>query len=462
MDMNGRLPVTENVIKQASLDVPNRVMTVLMLLFCFFTAAPLYDVPMVGISVTAPLAGLLVYAVLRDWHGLKLEWHKGFLFLLAVMYFALLVSWTWNIMAGGNAYGSFSASAKTMIRYLFWFLCAMLACRLFSRTALPAKATRAFAAAVVLMSGLVAVEYVLFGGLKSSGWSRLTTLSQNAYGVQYSTFLPFVYYAAVSSFGRRRLLWFGSLALCLFAVLALGSRSTWGTTLITLVLFAVLYAAFARRLGVVIAVAVASCLFGALGWQLLPADVKGDLVYEYESLNRLERDKSWQIRLLQIQKGQRIFAENPILGVGPSQYTRTYVELDIPEIMRYGNSANFSSRSAHNTYVALLAEGGLAFAVPYGLMLLWLCVAGMRSAVVLARHGELWGLAMVPSLAGMSIHFWTLSGLTGTAPWFLYGMTAAMIYRARWMSNAVGATNSTQANIQEGSFAARISLPYSR
>jgi hypothetical protein len=31
----------------------------------------------------------------------------------------------------------------------------------------------------------------------------------------------------------------------------------------------------------------------------------------------------------------------------------------------------------------------------------------------------------------MSIHLWTLSGLTGTAPWFLYGMLAGVIELSR-------------------------------
>jgi hypothetical protein len=31
----------------------------------------------------------------------------------------------------------------------------------------------------------------------------------------------------------------------------------------------------------------------------------------------------------------------------------------------------------------------------------------------------------------MSIHLWTLSGLTGTAPWFLYGILAGVIELSR-------------------------------
>jgi hypothetical protein len=31
----------------------------------------------------------------------------------------------------------------------------------------------------------------------------------------------------------------------------------------------------------------------------------------------------------------------------------------------------------------------------------------------------------------MSLHLWTISGLTGTAPWFVYGLAAAVIERGR-------------------------------
>lgn len=188
-------------------DVPNRQIAALTLLFCFFTAAPLYDVPLVGISVTAPLAGWLVYSVLKYWQGLNLGHHVGFLQILSILYFALLLSWAFNVMDGSLV--NFAGAAKTMTRYGFWFLIAMLACRLFSRTSLPDKAARAYSLAVVVMSVFVVAEFLVFGGLKSSGWSRLTTLSQNSYGVQYSTFLPFAYYAFFASRGRKRLLWGG-------------------------------------------------------------------------------------------------------------------------------------------------------------------------------------------------------------------------------------------------------------
>lgn len=73
----------------------------------------------------------------------------------------------------------------------------------------------------------------------------------------------------------------------------------------------------------------------------------------------------------------------------------------------------------------------MALSVPFALLLVWLVGAGGWTAVGMARQGEWWGPALVIGLVGMSVHFWTLSGLTGTAPWFVYGATAGMIYRAK-------------------------------
>jgi hypothetical protein len=52
---------------------------------------------------------------------------------------------------------------------------------------------------------------------------------------------------------------------------------------------------------------------------------------------------------------------------------------------------------------------------------------GLWATLALARRGESWAIPVFTGFFTMSIHLWTLSGLTGTAPWFLYGMLAGVI-----------------------------------
>jgi hypothetical protein len=64
---------------------------------------------------------------------------------------------------------------------------------------------------------------------------------------------------------------------------------------------------------------------------------------------------------------------------------------------------------------------------------LWLAlgVGGFGAALKLTLAGEGWAAPVYASLLGMSLHLWTISGLTGTAPWFVYGLAAAVIERGR-------------------------------
>jgi len=441
---------------QIHFDLPPALIRGLVMVFCSLLAAPLFDVPLIGLSLTAPLAGFLVFAVLRDWRGLSPQLFTGFVQLLALLFAVLLLSWAWNTI-DGTSIQNFSGGGASVGRFMYWFLCSLLACRLFAHTTLPRTAALAFAFGVIMMSIFVLVEYLASGGQRVSGFEHLTTLTQNSYALQFSTFLPFVYYAVLSSGGKRRFFWLVGMGTCLMAVLVLSSRSSWGTSLISLVLFGSLYALQTRRFAMILVVV----LFGAsliyTGWQLVPEAVKGDLTYDYNSLSHLDQDKSWQIRQLQIQKGERIFEQHPLIGIGPDQFRFSVTTLDLPEVFRGNSASQYVNRSAHNSYIQLLAEGGLAFIVPYGLLLLWLTVAGIRAALYLARLGELWGLATLAGFVAMSVHFWSISGLTGTAPWFMYGMTAAMIYRARWLRSALARN---QSSLQEKTFASGVSLPY--
>jgi hypothetical protein len=101
----------------------------------------------------------------------------------------------------------------------------------------------------------------------------------------------------------------------------------------------------------------------------------------------------------------------------------------------------------------MLAETGLLGSIPFGLLLLTLTVRGYRACKNLARQGQAWVLGIYAGFVGMSVHLWSLSGLTGTAPWFVYGLLAAVIVMDK---------QSAHAEEKQWSYASRFSLPYSR
>jgi O-antigen ligase len=102
----------------------------------------------------------------------------------------------------------------------------------------------------------------------------------------------------------------------------------------------------------------------------------------------------------------------------------------MPLVLARRSDADFMRKSAHNSYLSFLAEGGVVAAVPLALLLGVLAVRGSHAAAKLNRRGEQWALGVYGGFIAMSVHFWVLSGLTGTHAWFVYGLLASTIYLA--------------------------------
>lgn len=422
---------------------------------CFYLAAPLFTIPFIKLSLSAPLIFFLFFEVMKSFGGLRLKQGGIWLVLLVIIWFSQLLSLAVNEIFGLESV-ELAPGLTLILRYAYWFMGFFLAFRLFERSDLPQQVAGAFGWGCVVAAGFVLIEYFGMGGLLSSGWSALTRLSQNGYGWQFSAFFPYLLFLVVTP-GKYRRLAILVFPVVMIAIVINASRSNWGTTLLAIVLFAALWLVTSRRrmaAGKVLVVLV--LLLGVTGAAFfkLPEKYKERIFSERVTSEQLAYDKSWQIRLLMIQKGLKLFKENPVFGVGPGQFTRTFADLEIPTVLSYGSAENFNKRSSHNSYIMLLAEGGLTFLLPYVLLLSYLCIAGLRAVVRLGRGGELWAIPVWVSTVCFSIHYWTVTGLTSTAPWFLYGLLAAVIAKAKRMERVnmnAGIVNATG-----------VPLPYSR
>jgi hypothetical protein len=81
--------------------------------------------------------------------------------------------------------------------------------------------------------------------------------------------------------------------------------------------------------------------------------------------------------------------------------------------------------------LSLLAETGLAGAIPFTIFLLSLLVFGGVAAIRLTRRGYIWALGIFVGFVSMAIHMWAISSLTNTATWFVYGLVASLVVVAR-------------------------------
>ncbi len=167
--------------------------------------------------------------------------------------------------------------------------------------------------------------------------------------------------------------------------------------------------------------------FFSLLTALAPENVRFAFEKRYATFQNLDADKSYAIRKLMVQKGLRLFEANPWFGVGVSRWRKENTSLDIPRVLQYALQSHFDRKSPHNSYISFLAENGLVGTLPYALLLLILTLRGYRAAFSLSQRGEIWAIGIYAGFIGMSIHLWTLAGLTGTAPWFIYGLVAAII-----------------------------------
>jgi O-antigen ligase len=406
----------------------SKVVRLTGILLCFYLAAPLYPIPIVDLSWSVLLLAILLIEAVRRTGGFSLRAPGSLVFLLLWFCVSLALSFGWNYSASTTVAAP-DAAGKYIAQFVLFSVACVIGYSLFTSRTFARLSVRAFAAGIATVSVFVLGEHLVLGGLRGDGWSQLTRMSQNGYAVQYSTFLPFLFGALVTS--RRRAWWIVAFVCSLAAVLINSSRTAWGTTLLTGFIFLITYAVIKRRAATALAVATLSLLSVVLIWSVVPAKIVESVTKDYETFDNLKGDKSWMIRQLQVQKAGFIFEDHPLLGVGPGQFRFQTVELGMPDVLASRSAFEFNDVSAHNSYIQFLAEGGLLFTVPYVVFLLWLAVAGFRASVSLLREGEIWGLCLYSSLIGMSVHFWTISGLTTTGPWFLYGAMTALIRQAR-------------------------------
>lgn len=399
-------------------------------LFMFFAAylvIPIYDVPLMGLSLSAPILFLIAVEIFLKPQGRLWRRYFGWVSIAYLFWVGLLISLAGNAVQG-TAIPFTSADTITLIRFAYWVLAFLITLLVVANGGFQQQLVTTLGMAVLVLAGLRLYEALVWG--KWGAWTSPRLLTQNAYGVQFSTFAPYALWLALILKGLRR--WMAAIGVLLMwlAIAGNGSRSSWIAGSISIAVFLLLYALSQRRRQVWI-LAVFVSIFVIL-LSVMPTSAMEPISQRFATLQKAEEDKSFAIRLLMNQKGERLFRQNPLFGAGAGRFTRASVPLDIPRILRYAPQEHFDRKSPHNSYIKLLGETGLVGTVPFAVLLIVLVIGGLRATVLLGRAGETWPIPIYAGFIGMSVHFWTISALTGTAPWFAYGLVAGMIEYARW------------------------------
>ena len=400
--------------------------------FLFFIAVclviPIFDVPLLGLSLTAPLFFLIALnAVFKP----PCPWSligRRYIILGVFIWVGIFLSAAVNGLSSGGA-NIDSYGIATVLRYAYWIFIFVLTAYVVSAGKLTLSVSRVLGWSILALALLRWGEVLIYGNI--GAWTGTYLVSQNGYGFLFSAFSPFLLGMFFSERKwESRFAVFGSILLWGAAAIN-GSRSSWIAILVGAILFLALLGWSQPRK------AVGGLLFFLImaGFAFVAFSASSQISQAVESrlntFQNLNEEKSYMIRQLMDQKALRLFEQSPWFGVGAGRFRVSSVPLDIPQALRYANQSHFDVKSAHNSYLSFLAENGLFGVVPFGILLLMLTVLGFKSAISLSRQKQYWGMAVYASFIGMSIHMWSISSLTNTANWFVYGLVAAIIVLAQ-------------------------------
>ena len=393
-------------------------------LFAVCLVIPVADVPGWGISLSTPIFCFLALdlAVRRDAAGRRP--YTKWILLAALFWLGQFFSIAGNVLVGNLSEVSLG-DILHLVRFAYWMTVFVVVTALLSRLELGPWLCRLLANALMALGALRLVEAF---GLGTWGYAKAVLYTPNGYGLLFSTFTPFLLWSVLAETGWRRL-WFGlGLAIAALAIAGNGSRSSWVAVSLGLLVVGFWFAASQpralTRLMPVLLAGAALCLIAV---SLLPAHMLQPVSDRFLTVERLDRDKSYAIRQVLLRKTADLFLSYPLLGVGSGRFRGTHAPMEIPHLLHFRNEADLNRRSVHNAYAGVLAESGLAGMLPLAVLLSVLAWQGWRAARLRAPQ-ESWVIAVYASFIAMSIHLCTVAGLTGTAPWFLYGVVAALIH----------------------------------
>jgi hypothetical protein len=314
------------VMRQAEsrVEYPNSIHN-LFLLFALYITLPLIDFPVWELSLSAPIFFLVAMPILlrpaRPWFLTYQNW----IFIGLLIWIGIFLSALFNgLLSGGMQVDR--DSLVSVVRFAYWLLVFVITVYLVSSQMKLAKRVVDIIAVGIFVLGLLRLGEAIFAGaIGSSTHLRLALLSQNSYGVQFSTFFP-----VLLSFGfvgpKRKLAIFAA-SVVLFVILMNGSRSNWIAVSVGIVVFLWMYVRTQPRRAHIMVILFLLISMVGLGALLAPQQVTSAFNTRFSTLETLAQDKPFVIRQLMTQKGVRLFQSSPWIGVGVSRWRKESIPL---------------------------------------------------------------------------------------------------------------------------------------
>ncbi|MBP7212681.1 MAG: O-antigen ligase family protein [Anaerolineaceae bacterium] len=409
-------------VEKVARDYPAYFYT-LIYIFGANLALPIFDVPLLGLSLTAPIffviAAFVIFRPASDWFKQQQGWIILGLSLLSSIVISTLV----NEMNRGEINRS---SLLSLVQYAYWIVVFVIMGYIFRSSKIRKTMSTIFAFAVVAITALRLYEALFHGRI--GAWSGTTIMSQNSYGFQFSVFVPFLYIKLFDKETKKRWFWVLVMLATIVAVGLNGSRGNWVAMAIGAAVMALVFMITQPKRVPGFILAILAILVVGFFVLNLSSQTSESFNARFQTLFSLDEDKTYVVRQLLVQKGFKLFEESPIIGVGSERFSREKVALEIPDLLRYSDTDFvLSSKQSHNSYIQFLAEFGLLGSIPLAMMLIYLAVRGFQISYEEMKEGKFIGLAIFISFIQMSAHMWVLSSFTGTLTWAVYGMLVGAI-----------------------------------
>ena len=149
----------------------------------------------------------------------------------------------------------------------------------------------------------------------------------------------------------------------------------------------------------------------------------------YEGGSWAETDRSYLTRVAMIEKGLYLFRGHMWFGIGLNNFTKTrgLIEGQFEGAQYVVDKDIFVDVSSHNSYVNILAEGGLALFVPFILILSTLLAGGVRRLNSLNDYEKV----ILASYCLMCAHLFFTNAIVNSVAWFNAALLAYVVTRAR-------------------------------
>jgi O-antigen ligase len=292
---------------------------------------------------------------------------------------------------------------------------------------------------VILVAAIVSVVYYLF-------FNRFYSIyAPNAFAYVIVTVMPLGFYYVMQRFSLPVAMLIGAW----FVVGVLFSESRTGLVL-TIVELLLLFGLSSRRMKEVAlgftALLIPLMVLFAVSYDEAKMDsakyALADMIEDYSPKiahtlrmkeNILERDKSWLIRELMLQKGERIFEEHPFFGVGVGNFMYYSASLDIRGVSHWlhEDEENYNQRSSQNSYLMILAEDGIFALVSIMIVFIMIVWRGFYYVRTFRESAEIYVYVPFVTLLFYGV---VLVTVQGSLFWVVLGFALTLIQRKKQLS----------------------------